>query len=192
MPAQAKHNVKLEYGSWLAMPRRLKQSLGLPASKAAFANMKGVNQRTLNRWENDEEFQKYVEQRKVELANAAPNSAVAAVGPPRAAQDPRVAGRLEPARPATLTDDPVWDEALSPDEQRYAQVKDTLVRSAMEGNQSAIDLYMKHYGRPFIEAEQKAGSRFPEMSDDDLAAEVVRLVGMERITQHLTQHAVVS
>jgi hypothetical protein len=185
MPAKAKNNVKMEYASWLATPKRLKQSLGLPSSKAAFASMKGVNQRTLNRWESQEDFQKYVEQRRVELSHAAPNSTVTAVGPPRPATDPRVSARLEPPPVAKNSDDPVWDEALSPDEQRYAQVKDTLIRAAMDGNQSAMDLYMKHYGRPFIEAEQKMGSQFPNMSDDELISEIFRLVGTERITQHL-------
>jgi len=52
----------------------------------------------------------------------------------------------------------------------------------MDGNQGAIDMYMKHYGKPFIEAEQKSGNMFPDISDEDLVGEVCRLIGMDAMT----------
>lgn len=185
-----KHHIQKEYASWVATPKRLKVSLGLPQTKQAFADMKGLSVRTLTRWENLESFQELVKQRQVELANSSPNSAVRAVGPPRPAQHGNALKKFEIDAAATITDDPVYDERLTPDEVSYRQVKDTLLRLASDGNQGAIDLYMKHYGKPFIEAEQKAGTMFPSMSDEQLEAEILRLIGDERISNYLAERVV--
>ena len=151
--------------------------------------MKGVSVRTLNRWEQLEDFQKLVHQRKMELANATPNSTVSAVGPPRPASHGNATRKYEAPRPAELSDDPAYDPTLTPDEQRYQQVKQTLVNMAADGNQGAIDLYMKHYGKPFVESEQKFGKMFPSMSDDELENEIIKLIGTEKISSALTRMA---
>jgi hypothetical protein len=163
----------MEFAAWCATPKRLKKQLGLPMTKTDFAYMKSVSDRTLRRWELQESFQTLVEQRKVEFKNNVPNSTIsAAVGSTRAATHGTALKKLELPVPVTAQDDPVYDEDLSPDEQKYQQVKDTLVRMAMDGNQGAIDMYMKHYGKPFVEAEQQTANMFPEMSDEQLFAEV--------------------
>lgn len=182
MPNIAKYDVKREYASWMATPSRLKTSLKLPSTKKDFADMKGVSVRTLNRWEQEESFQTLVQQRRMELANATPNSTVSAVGPPRPAMHGTATKKYEAPRAAELADDPAYDPTLTPDEQKYQQVKDTLVGLAMNGNQGAIDLYMKHYGKPFIESEQKFGKMFPSMNDEELEAEIINLIGAERIS----------
>lgn len=178
-----KHNIRNEYASWLATPQRLRVSLNLPKTKTEFAQMKGVNVKTLARWEKSEGFSEIVEQRKNDALNNVTNSAVAAVGPPRPVTHGTALKNLKKLAPATIEDDPVWDEDLSPDEQRYRQVKDTLVKMAMDGSQQAIDLYLKHYGKPFIAAEQTDGSMFESMSDEQLLREIVRLAGVERISE---------
>jgi hypothetical protein len=151
--------------------------------------MKGVSVRTLTRWESLDAFQELVKQRQLELANSSPNSTVRAVGPPRPAQHGNALKKFEVDAPATISDDPVYDERLTPDEISYRQVKDTLLRLASDGNQGAIDLYMKHYGKPFIEAEQKAGTMFPSMSNEQLEAEILSIIGDERISEHLAERA---
>lgn len=169
----ARTDVRMEFAAWCATPKRLKKQLGLPMTKTDFAYMKGVSDRTLRRWELQESFQTLVEQRKVEFKNNVPNSTItAAVGPPRPVTHGNATKKLELPKPVTAEDDPVYDEELSPDELRYQQVKDTLVRMAMDGNQGAIDMYMKHYGKPFVEAEQQTANMFPDMSDEQLLAEV--------------------
>jgi hypothetical protein len=178
---EPKHTIKAEYASWLATPKRLKSSLGLPATKTAFAEMKGVAVRTLTRWEKQPDFDKLVEQRRIQVSGMAPNTAVSAVGPPRPAKHGNALKKFERLEPATAEDDPVYDPGLTPDELRYQQVKDTLLSLATDGNQQAIDLYMKHYGKPFVEAEQRSAKLFPSMTDDELANEVIRLIGKERI-----------
>jgi len=182
-----KHNIRNEYASWLATPQRLRVSLNLPKTKTAFAEMKGVSVKTLRRWEKSPEFAEIVEQRKNESLNNVTNSAVAAIGPPRPATHGNT--KLKKLEPATIEDDPVWDEDLSPEELKYRQVKDTLVQMAMDGSQQAIDLYLKHYGKPFIAAEQKDDSLFEGMTDEQLVKEIVRVVGVERLTQTIAEIA---
>jgi hypothetical protein len=185
-----KHHVQKEYASWVATPKRLKVSLGLPQTKQSFADMKGVSVRTLTRWENLESFQELVKQRQIELSNSTPNSTVRAVGPPRPAEHGNALKKFHVEPSATLQDDPVYDERLTPDEISYRQVKDTLLRMASDGNQGAIDLYMKHYGKPFIEAEQKAGTMFPNMTNEMLEFEILSFIGTERISSYLAEKVV--
>lgn len=185
-----KHHIQKEYASWVATPKRLKVSLSLPQTKQAFADMKGVSVRTLTRWEQAEGFQELVRQRQVELANSGPNSTVRAVGPVRPASHGNALKKFEVDEPAKMEDDPVYDKNLSPDEVSYFQVKDTLLRLASDGNQGAIDLYMKHYGKPFIDAEQKAGTLFPNMTNEQLESEILSLIGDERISEHLASRVV--
>lgn len=184
-----KHTIRNEYASWVATPNRLKTSLNLPKNKTAFSEMKGVSMRTLRRWEQSEDFQTIVEQRKNEMLNNVPNSAVAAIGPPRPVTHGTALKNLKKLEPATIESDPVWEEELSPDEFRYRQVKDTLVKMAMDGSQQAIDLYLKHYGKPFIAAEQQDNSLFEGMSDDELIKQIVRIVGIERLTETIAELA---
>lgn len=184
-----KHQVQKEYASWLATPKRLKVSLSLPQTKLAFAEMKGISPRTLTRWEANEGFKELVSQRQIQLANSSPNSTVRSVGPVRPESHGNALKKYEVSEPATLVDDPVYDRSLSPDEVSYLQVKDTLLRLASDGNQGAVDLYMKHYGKSFIENEQKAGTLFPNLSDEALESEVLRLIGDERIVEYLAAKA---
>ena len=184
-----KHTIRNEYASWLATPNRLKTSLNLPKNKTAFSNMKGVSMRTLTRWEQSDDFQTIVEQRKNDMLNNVPNSAVAAVGPPRPVTHGTALKNMKKLEPATIENDPVWEEELSPDEFRYRQVKDTLVKMAMDGSQQAIDLYLKHYGKPFIAAEQQDGSLFQGMSDAELVKEIVRIVGIEALSEIIAEAA---
>jgi hypothetical protein len=49
---------------------------------------------------------------------------------------------------------------------------------------------MKHYGKPFIDAEQKAGTMFPNMTNEALEVEILSLIGDERISEYLADRVV--
>jgi hypothetical protein len=183
MARPVKSEVQREFAYWLATPKRLRVSLGLPQSERQFGDMKSVHPKTLRRWKGQQDFQALVESFKLELANAAPGSAISKVGlaaPVMSADD---------VQKVVLSDDPVWDGGLSPDEQKYLQVKDTLVQMAMDGNQGAMDLYLKHYGKAFVEAEQSDFADYRDMSDGQLIAELCALAGVERISEWLAEEA---
>ena len=189
MGRPARTDVKNEFAYWLATPKRLRVSLGLPQTEKQFAEMKGMNPRSIRRWKEDPDFVELVEQQKQIIANESPNSTISRVGPARPAKDPRVKARLAPAERVTESDDPALEPGLTGDEQKYLQVKDTLIRMAMDGNQGAMDLYLKHYGKAFVEAERQDFRDYEDFSDDRLADEVLDWVGVERVSRWLATQA---
>lgn len=186
----ARPEVRREYAAWLCLDKRTKIALSLPLTDADFAEDKGIAARTLRRWKEDPEFQELVEQKKVQLAKETlPNAAVSAVGPPRPATDARSKARLAPPRPATAADDPLNDPDLPADERAFLQMKDTLAEMARGGNHQAIDLWMKHFGKGFIEAEKQQDSEFAAMDDIQLAYAVMELVGPEALAAFFADQA---
>ena len=164
MPRPKKLGLREEFANWLATPPKLRVSLNMPRSEREFGDVKGVNPSTLRRWKADEEFQRMAEKAKAELAKT---SAVL-VDEQRIAEEEALDG-------------------MSKDEQRYLQVKETLVGMATGGSQGAIDLYLKHYGKSFIEAEQAEFADYRDMSDEQLAAEVMALLGVEAVSSWLAE-----
>ena len=183
MPRPQRADVRREYAYWLATPRRLRVSLGLPTSDTAFSEMKSVDPRTLRRWKQEDEFMALVDSFKVEMANSSPNSAIARVGMPAVV--------ASAPKPATPNDDPVVTQGLTDDEQKYLQVKDTLIRMAMDGNQGAMDLYLKHYGKSFVEAEQSEFADYRNMSEEQLVDELCGWAGVEAVSDWLANRAAI-
>jgi hypothetical protein len=176
-----------EFARWAATPKYLRVTLGLPRSVAEFAEFKGVGERTVRRWKAMPEFQELVAFEKDRIAKeSGSNSSVAAgIGLPRAPQDPRMVKRLAgDVKPVTWEDDPALEEGVSEGELQYRQVRERLVHMAMEGSTQAADLFMKHWGKSFVEAEHQVVG-FQEFSDQELVEEIVRLVGSERFVDLL-------
>ncbi len=191
MGATPNEKVMQEYAWWVATPKRLRTSLSLPKSKKAFAEFKGISERSLYRWEKDEKFQRLIEQRKVQLAGNAPNAAVsAAVGGPQPYTDARATRTREGGTPVTEADDPVHRVTDDPDEAQYLKVKSTLAGMAADGNQGAMDLFLKHYGKPYIEAERSDLSPFADLDDGALLDRVLSLIGAEFLADWLSRQMV--
>lgn len=169
MKKPPKYTVKNEYITWLATSKRDLIANNLPTTKKAFAELKGVSQRTLSRWEMEDDFKEILRQRRTEHTE----NIVEAVGAPRPVVHGTALKRLN-------VPEPVLSE-----EGKYLKVKDTLVEMATQGNQGAIDMYMKHYGKSFVEAEQSAGTLFANMSDEELLQGVFGLLGLEKVSSAL-------
>ena len=191
MPSQpSRLKIRQEYAAWCATPRRLRVQLGLPVTKREFAELKGVNERSLQRWDQLDSHKELVEQKRKKFAGQAENASIsAAIGPPRPETHGNALKKYQVPDTATAEDDPVWKPELTQDELRYQQVKDTLVQLAADGQSQAIDLYLKHWGKPFIEAEQSTSGMFPNLSDEELLEKVCRLVGREVMTNFLAKEA---
>jgi hypothetical protein len=189
----SKLKVRQEYAAWCATPRRLRVQLGLPDSKRAFAELKGISERTLQRWDALDSHKMLVDQKRQKFAGQVDNASVSlAIGPPRPEKHGNALKKYKTAEAVGLEDDPVWNPELSYDEQKYQQVKDTLVGMAADGHSQAIDMYLKHWGKPFIEAEQSTSGMFPNLSDDDLLERVCRLLGKEVMANFLAKEASVA
>jgi hypothetical protein len=144
----------------------------------------------LQRWDKLDSHRELVEQKRKKFAGQVENASIsAAIGPPRPETHGNALKKYQALDVATLEDDPVWQPELSKDELRYQQVKDTLVQLAADGQSQAIDLYLKHWGKPFIEAEQSSVGMFPNLSEDELLERVCRLLGKEVMTNFLAKEA---
>jgi hypothetical protein len=189
MPIQAdKVKIRKEFIAWCATPQRLRVQLDLPKTKREFAELKGVNEKTLQRWGRLPEHNELVEQHKRKFAGNIENASITKrVAVPRPETHGNALKKYEDPPVVGPEDDPVWDPELSLDEQRYLQVKDTLVRLAADGQSQAIDLYLKHWGKPFIEAEQSTVGMFPNLTDDELTERILSLLGKERVSSFLTR-----
>lgn len=183
MSRPVRADVRNEYAYWLATPKRLRISLGLPATDTDFSEMKAVDSRTLRRWKEKEDFQALVAEYKAKFAAEGTNSAVSKVG---------VAiptGKHKAPERVKASDDPVLEPGLTADEQKYLQVKDTLIQMAMDGNQGAMDLYLKHYGKSFVDAEQAEFADYRDMSDEDLVSELCMWAGVDAVSGWLAEQA---
>jgi hypothetical protein len=161
--------------------------LGLPKTLNEFAEFKGIGERTVRRWKTIPEFNEIVDFEKERIAReSSKNSSVSVnIGMPQAPSDPRMVKRMtDQKEPAGWQDDLAFEEELSEGELQYRQVRERLVSMAMEGSTQAADLFMKHWGKTFVEAEQREVG-FEGLSDVDLVEQVVRLVGSERFARIL-------
>lgn len=184
-----------EFAAWLLMTKRDRRTHGLPATEVEWADWKGITARTLRRWKSLDEFDDYLKLRRAEMARQhIPNSTITAadVGGARNPSDARLKRRAEAGipEPATQHDDPTYDPSLSPDELAYAQARDTLIQMAKDGSTEALNLYYRHYGQKHIEAERAASGDLAHLSDEQLAAEVVALLGEDAVASALADRAV--
>lgn len=169
MPRPVREQTKDEFAYWLATTKRLRVSLGLPKTELEFAEAKEVDPRTLRRWKAQDDFQSKVSEYKRQISAAQPDSTV--------------------QKRVTEADDPASDPEIPIDERHYLQVKDTLIKMAQDGNQGAIDLYLKHYGKSFVDAEQQGFEDYSDMEDDRLVAETLEFIGVERVAAWLADAA---
>lgn len=176
-----------EYANWLLLDPRTRQVHNLPASQKEWADWKGVTPRTVRRWADKPEFQEFLTQRRAQRARELTDGATvtaADVGGARAAKDARLRRRLEEggkAAPATAADDPLADRDLSPQERKFHEVHDALAELALGGSASAMDSYLKHFGKPFLEAMRGEDEAGVDLDDETLVVEVVRMLGPDTV-----------
>lgn len=148
-----------EFASWLLMSRRERELGGLPPSQAKWAEARGVTDRTLRRWKNDAQFQRYLAELRGDPVEDLPEPA------------PKAAGG--------------FTDELSPDEQQYESVKSEIARQAKGGDAKALELYLKYWGQEHLRRERAENELLAGMSDGELVREVVGLLGVELVAATL-------
>lgn len=77
-------------------------------------------------------------------------------------------------------------EVVSQDEADYQSVKATLVAGAKQGNAKSLELYMRTYGKPFVEEEVASRSvSFSDLELDELVLEAILALGPDVVAAHL-------
>ena len=194
--------VREEYLEWLLLDKRTRQVHNLPRSQAEFARVKGLADRTLRRWQGEPEFQERLAQRRGEMERAGRGGAVkpqVVTSGSRPASDPRD-GRV---RGAVRDDDPLEavdrvheslvaearSAGLSEDEADYLSIKGAIRDAAGEGDARALELYMKYWGNELAQRErERAESRFPDMSEGEIADAVLSLLPVQVVSGWLERN----
>lgn len=174
--------VRDEFATWLTVDQRTKQKVGLPTSIQQFADLKQVSDRTLRRWKNDDpEFAELVEQRAASAAGYATGGAVADVARARPSssskrrpQAPGVAQSADATARQVAADAGIEDPELLD----YASVKAAVIEGAQHGDTQSLAAYMKYWGHEYAARERESReSTFADLSDDELIAETLDLIG---------------
>lgn len=146
-----------EFILWLATPDHERGNI---ATEDEWAKAHGyADSRTLRRWKKNPEF--------IERQMTLTQKMVSKVG-----------GAL-----VTSGDD---DITMDGEERDYRLVKTKLVQSAKEGNLKAQELYMKQYGKSWIDEEQASrASDFSNLELPSLVAKAASVLGAEIMAQTL-------
>lgn len=148
-----------EYLEWLLMDDRTRLDKGLPKTKTGYANLVDCSPRTLRRIENDPDFAAIREKREERIRRADPYET------------------LEDAEELGIDD---------PEEVEYLQLKRRIHADALKGDDKARSLWMKHWGKEWVEeeaAQRRAG--FADLTDDDLMVRTLELIGRDRVARWL-------
>jgi len=168
--------VREEYARWLLSTDADRVLYDLPTTKAGFASLKGVSTRTLRRWGKEEPFVAMLERFGV-VAESQQGSGKRWAANTKLVSDadagsvvPHDVRRRASQSPAAVTHVPgvVGGESAS-DLDDYVSGKRVLVKQMRSGDYRALDLYMKHWGRRFIEEEDEGPGSLGHMSDVELA-----------------------
>lgn len=178
--------LKAEYIEWLVLDKAARRSWGLPTSHEGFAELKDVTTRTLRRWRDDPEFDRKLAQRRTAVAKQAPNGAVAPKvtphGPPKEGADEA----LEPVQNGThpdLTAMGIKDPGREDYERFKLQLRD---KALSDGSEKALELWMKWFGAPYMEAERAAReSSFADMNDGELVDRTLTIIGEDAVREWL-------
>jgi hypothetical protein len=153
--------LKNEYLEWLLLDKHQRVIAGLPETDLEWSRMKGISDRTLRGWKNNEEFKKALEARQQELSTRVPGATLSAA-----------------AKVAVESD--------GTDESDYLAIKAKLIQRAAAGDKSALDTYFRTYGKQFVDDEVAARkSDFRDLDIEELYAKVLSLIPTDKLIEEL-------
>lgn len=185
----AYRKIKEEYIEWCALDQRTRERNGLPTSQKQFADWKGISAVTLTRWNKEEEVQRLVAQRREQIAQGVRQIAAVPAAPPEDRAGDGRAFRHDGGGDLRDESDQVRPAGMTEQEWQYLQVKRKVLDRALDGNKDAQDLWLKHWGKPFIDAEQSDDESLSGMGDEELARQTVELLGVELVSRVLAEVA---
>jgi hypothetical protein len=144
-----------ELAEWDQLDRTQRRQLGLPVSDTEWAKVKGLNARRVAKYRAEPFYDKCV----ADLRNITKK-------------------RLAPGGAASLADLPFSAGSAGIDDvSDYAAIKTQVASMARQGEQRALDLWLKHWGKPFLD-EEIAGrvTDLASLSDEEVVVQVVEVV----------------
>lgn len=155
-----------ELAEWDQLDRQQRRALGVPVSDTEWAKVKGLNVRRVAKYRNDPYYATCIERlRNITKKRIAPG------------------GSASLAELASLGNNPGVDDLSD-----YTAIKAQVAALARQGEQKALDLWLKHWGRPFLEEE--TANRVADlagMSDEELVSSLVSMVSPLLLADVLAQ-----
>jgi hypothetical protein len=150
-----KQNRIRDLAEWDQLDRSQRRALGVPVSDTEWAKVKGLNPRRVGKYRLEPFYEKCVaDLRSITKKRLAPGGSVALADLPFSAASAGV--------------DDVAD---------YSAIKAQVASLARQGEQRALDLWLKHWGKPFLD-EEIAGrvTDLASFSDEQVVEQVVGVV----------------
>jgi hypothetical protein len=144
-----------ELAEWDHLDRSQRRALGVPVSDTEWAKVKGLNVRRVAKYRNDPYYAVCVDKlRNITKKRIAPG------------------GSASLADIASLNGAPGVDDLAD-----YTAIKGQVAALARQGEQKALDLWLKHWGRPFLDEETaNRVADLASMSDEELVRVLVEMV----------------
>lgn len=153
-----------DLAEWDQLDRQQKRQLGLATTDTEWARTRNLNPRRVSKYRADPYYTEYTAQ----LADLTRK-------------------RISPSGSASLAD--VVSSAASgvDDVSDYAAIKTQVASLAKQGDQRALDLWLKHWGKPFLD-EETAGRvvDLASLSDVELVSQLVSLVNVRLLSDVLS------
>jgi len=160
MTRQRTAQVKEEFADWTLLTPEQRKLLGVPLNVADFARRKQVGERTVRRWQNeDEDFARLLEERQAATADART--------------------RVKTALPALGEDSSI--------EGSFAFAWSRLQALIASGDKSALQMYLSSpLAKAVMEAQlEQAKSDFADLTDDELAGRLLATLSDEDMAGEL-------
>jgi hypothetical protein len=146
----------LELAEWDQLDRQQRRSLGLPLTDVAWAKVKGLNPRRVGKYRSDPFYLECVERLR-EVTSM----------------------RIAPGGSAVLSDVMLSKSPGVDDLSDYTAIKSQLAALARQGDARALELWLKTWGKPFLDEEtSNRVADLASMSDEALVSMVVDVVSV--------------
>lgn len=155
-----------ELAEWDQLDRTQRRTLGVPVSDAEWAKVKGLNVRRVSKYRADPFYDQCVEKLRSITRK-----------------------RIAPGGSATLADLSLTGMPGVDDVSDYTAIKTQVASLARQGDQRALDMWLKHWGKPFLDEEtSNRVADLAGMSDEEIVTGVVELVNPVLLADVLRGH----
>lgn len=143
-----------ELAEWDQLDRQQRRALGLPLTDTEWAKVKGLNPRRVGKYRVDPFYERCVEELRSVTAK-----------------------RISGGGSAVLANVALSNVPGSDDVADYAAIKSQLAGLARQGDSRALEIWLKHWGKPFLDEEVSSRvSDLASFSDEALVELVVGIV----------------
>lgn len=148
---------------WDQLDRTQKRQLGLATTDVEWAKVEGLNHRRVAKYRSDPYYAEYV----AKLTSVAKK-------------------RIAPAGSASLADFASSTASGVDDLSDYTAIKQQVAALAKQGDQKSLDLWLKHWGKPFLDEEtSNRVADLASMTDVTLVEQLISLINVDLLQQTL-------